>query len=119
MEPTEPLTEDSLDKLRSLYAQSESPEGKLIVKLLDEIDELDDALHASEDEVESLRAKNAQLRRLVEPKAPSVSLSKTRAGAWAVRWRDGDLRRSQSFPTRRQAESFRAAMLDRWNGGAE
>ncbi|MFF2954296.1 hypothetical protein ACFVVU_23500 [Kitasatospora sp. NPDC057965] len=117
--PTEPLTEEYLDELRATYAGTESAEGRIIVALLDELETVDDALHASEDEVESLRAKVARLRQKISPKAPSASLSKTPSGKWAVRWRVSDgLRHSQSFPNRRDAEHFRADLLGRWNGGA-
>ncbi|MFB8242039.1 hypothetical protein ACFC58_36440 [Kitasatospora purpeofusca] len=120
--PTEPLTEEYLDELRSAYAGTQSDEGRTIVALLNELDAADDALHASEDEVESLRAEVKQLREKIAPKAPSASLSpsRSRPGSWVVRWRDreSDLRRSQSFPNRREAEHFRASMIDRWNGGA-
>lgn len=119
------LSEEYLVELRATYAGADSAEAKVIVGLLDEVDALDDALHASEDEVGLLqtqlaegRAEVARLRGLVEPKAPSASVSKTASGKWAVRWRADGKQLSRTFERRVHAETFRAEMRGRRNGGA-
>lgn len=101
MNPFDKLTPEALNKIRE-YAQALSPDGPLILQLCDEIDALDEALSASEDEVERLRAK-------AEPQAVSGSVSKLESGLWQVRWRalDGK-RRSRTFDRRRTAELFLA-----------
>jgi hypothetical protein len=102
---------EALDGFRAAYAGLKGQEAHTIVRLVDEIEVLDRLLSESEDEV-------ARLRRLVEPKAPSASVSKTASGKWAVRWREDGQQRSQSFEHRQQAEGFRAALRGRWFGGA-
>jgi hypothetical protein len=105
------VSEERLLELRRSYVNAEGLEARVIVELLDEIDVLDEALAASEDEVERLRAK-------VEPKAPSASVSKTASGKWAVRWREDGKQLSRTFERRAHAEAFRAEMRGRWMGGA-
>ncbi|MFE6868367.1 hypothetical protein ACFVFS_17595 [Kitasatospora sp. NPDC057692] len=119
------LSEEHLDELRATYAGIDSPEAKAIVALLGEVDAMDDALHASENEVESLQAQLAEgrvevarLRGLVEPKAPSASISRTTSGKWAVRWRADGKQLSRTFERRAHAEMFRAELCGRWRGGA-
>ncbi|MGA5819698.1 hypothetical protein ACPC54_17790 [Kitasatospora sp. NPDC094028] len=114
----EAASEEYLAELRERYADRTDDDARVVLVLLDEIDVLDDALSDSEDEVERLLAEVKRLRAKAAPKAPSASISRTKSGKWAVRWREGDGQRSQSFTRRQHAEDFRAAMRGRWNGGA-
>lgn len=95
------MTTEQLDELRAQYEGIErSEEAQTIVALLNEIDALDEALKASEDEVKRLRDRH-------EPRAVSGSVSRTATGGWRVRWRAADgVRRSKTFDSRHIAEAF-------------
>ncbi|MEU1284968.1 hypothetical protein [Kitasatospora sp. NPDC005856] len=106
------LSETYLEELRASYAGTESAEARIIVELLDEVDALDDALHASEDEVERLRGR-------VEPRAVSGSVRRLPSGRWQARWRDTDGKQySRSFDLKADARYCLADAKSRGRGGA-
>ncbi|MFD4394710.1 hypothetical protein [Kitasatospora sp. NPDC058478] len=108
---------EALDAIRAAYEGQDSEEAQTILRLVAEIEVMDRLLGESEDEVEHWRAAVKRLRAKVEPKAPSASISKTKSGKWAVRWREDGTQHSRSFEMRQQAADFRAAMRGRWGTG--
>ncbi|MFG2913297.1 hypothetical protein ACGF0D_10460 [Kitasatospora sp. NPDC048298] len=103
------LSEKYLEELRSACTTGEFTDTAVIVELLDEVDALDDALHASEDEVERLRATVRRLRARVEPRAVSGSVRKLPSGRWQARWRDTDgMQYARSFDLKADARCFLA-----------
>ncbi len=101
------LSNEELAELRAQHSGSATAESLTIVQLLDEIDELDDALDNSEDEVDQLRARLTRMRERYQPHAVSGSVSQLPTGRWRLRWRDTDgTQRSATFNRRRHAELF-------------
>lgn len=106
------LGEEYLSEIRLSYTRTESAEGRIINELLDEIDRLDDLLANSEDEVE-------RLRKRVEPKAVSGSVSRTPNGKWRARWRDEDGKQhSMTFERKHDARCWLGEAKSRRIGGA-
>ncbi|MEV7599901.1 hypothetical protein AB0O91_21205 [Kitasatospora sp. NPDC089797] len=120
MKPTdshdrEPMSAERLAEIRTQYATETSTDAAVIIELLNEIDQLDDLLGDSEDEVE-------RLQRLLSPSAVSGSVSRTLSGKWRARWREADgTQRSRTFGRRRDAEYWLkdAQARQRQAGGAE
>ncbi|MFJ6616640.1 hypothetical protein ACIQOW_03525 [Kitasatospora sp. NPDC091335] len=103
------LSRKYLDELRLSYTRGESHEGRIIHDLLDEVDALDDALRASEDEVESLRERFGPEEAEQGPAAVSGSVAGASSGKWRVRWRDASGRQySKSFDRKNDARHFLA-----------
>jgi len=111
MNPVDDLNPENLATIRK-YAEELSPDGPLIIQLLDEIDGLDEELSDAEAEIERLRER-------AEPRAVSGSVARTRAGKWQVRWSDGKRRRSVTFDLRHDADAFLADAKRRCRQGED
>jgi translation elongation factor EF-Tu-like GTPase len=132
----EPIPEERLDALRTLDLAVIAPQsanwrpamrvqvarmlrtvaGPVITELLDEIDELDDVLDASENEVDELLAEVGRPRS-PEPVISAVRLEHFNEYWWRVRWREDGTQKSASFDTPDGAEAFEQQLLDRQRRG--
>jgi hypothetical protein len=98
----------------------------VFTELLDEIDEQDDALNASEDEVDTLSARLRLLRPGVLPSEAviaGVRCERVNGGRWRVRWREDGTQRAETFAGPAAAARARDAYDDlrdrQQQGGAQ